>query len=417
MECARAASRYSESMRSLALVMSPLAALAAACSSPSGGGGASGGGGRGIGGPTAAGPPTADAQAAPDPTDPWSGAAEAGPAAGPAGGDGRRWIPGDLHMHVAPFDAREGATLTMADLARRGPAAGLEFVIATPHVHPSTLADPARRRRWNEAWTAMATAARAERGFTIIPGAEYTIHGHGHFGVSGVDLAALPARGFLAAARAAGAFVVVNHPFATPTRIPGVRISDFDLSFRPWTEGGHDGDDETPLLGGVEVWNQPLGLANLVSRGGGQSGEQRAFVAADALARGARRPIAAVGGTDSHGDRMAVTTWVLATDATERALLAALAAGATCVGAIDGGTLVAHGDTDPAGRWARIGDVVRAAAEVELRWVGTARLFVDGVDRGEHAGGFVDRAAAGPHTYRIEIGASRCGFVYANLAA
>ena len=24
---------------------------------------------------------------------------------------------------------------------------------------------------------------------------------------------------------------------------------------------------------------------------------------------------------------------------------------------------------------------------------------------------------AGPHTYRIEIGASRCGFVYANLAA
>ena len=129
------------------------------------------------------------------------------------------------------------------------------------------------------------------------------------------------------------------------------------------------------------------------------------------------RPIAAVGGTDSHGDRMAATTWVLATDATEQALLAALRMGATCIGAIDGGTLVAHGDADPVDRWARIGDIVAATDAVELRWTGRARLFIDGVDRGEHDGTFVHHGAAGAHTYRIELGASRCGFIYANLAA
>lgn len=332
-----------------------------------------------------------------------------------AAGDPRRWIPGDLHMHLAPFDVREGAPLAVGDLARRGRAAGLEFVIATPHLWPSTLRDVGRRRAWMRRWSAMATEARAQAGFTVIPGLEWTVSGHGHYGVSGLDPTAVRGDDLLADARALGGFVVVNHPYALPTQIPGVPISDRDLSYRPWTERGHA--DESALVDGVEVWNQPLGLANLVSRPGGATGEERAFVAADRLARATGRPVAVVGGTDSHTTRMAVTTWVLAVDASEAAILAALRAGATCVGAIDGGTLVAHGDADPADRWARIGEQVRAAAAVELRWTGMARLFVDGVDRGLHDGGYVDREAAGRHTYRIEVGASRCGFVYANLAA
>ncbi|HVV87981.1 MAG TPA: hypothetical protein VHE35_33300, partial [Kofleriaceae bacterium] len=227
-------------------------------------------------------------------------------------------------------------------------------------------------------------------------------------------------RDFLGAAARAGAFIVVNHPFAMPTRIPGIPISERDLSFRRWTDPAATparAPDELPLLDGVEVLNQPLAMANLISRPGGLTGEQRAFAAADELARREHRHIATVGGSDSHGDRMAVTTWVLATAATEQAILAALATGATCVGGPDGGSLVAHGDRDPAGRWARIGEEVTAAGTVELRWTGSARLFVDGVDRGVHDGGFVDEAAAGTHTYRIEVGASHCGFVYANLAA
>jgi hypothetical protein len=54
-------------------------------------------------------------------------------------------------------------------------------------------------------------------------------------------------------------------------------------------------------------------------------------------------------------------------------------------------------------------------ARVELRWQGRARLFVDGADRGIHDGGWVHDEAAGVHTYRIVVGDSRCGFIYANL--
>jgi hypothetical protein len=324
-------------------------------------------------------------------------------------------------MHVAPIDAREGQTLGVADLAREGRVAGLEFVIATPHVHRSTWSDRAKRRDWLARWTAMATSARAESTLTIIPGVEYTVWGYGHFGVSGVDLATLDGVGidFLAGATARGGFVVVNHPFAVPTRIPGIPISERDLSFRPWT----DGRGALPRIDGVEVWNLPLAIANIASRPGGQTGEQRAFAAADTLARRERRRVTVAGGSDSHSGFMTPTTWVLATDASEPAILAGLRAGATCVGGIEGGTLEARGDGDPPDRWARIGDSISARSRVDLRWSGRARLFVDGTDLGEHDHGFV-HAPTRPglvsppdvvHTYRIEIGSSRCGFVYANL--
>jgi hypothetical protein len=69
-----------------------------------------------------------------------------------------------------------------------------------------------------------------------------------------------------------------------------------------------------------------------------------------------------------------------------------------------------------AGAWAAIGESTHAERKVELRWTGRARLFIDGVDAGEHDGGFTQDPAAGTHTYRITLGSSRCGFVSANLA-
>lgn len=344
---------------------------------------------------------------APPPPSPAAPPTAAAPAPGP---DPRRWIAGDLHLHAAPIDRADGAAALPA-LVRAATAAGLDFVVLTPHLHPSTWRDLARRRRWIAAWRATAAAARAVRDLTVIPGAEYTIHGYGHFGVWGADLAAVTVADFLAGARAAGAAVVVNHPFAEPTHIPGVPVSDYDLSFRPWT----DGRGAVPPLDGVEVWNLPLALANLVARPGGATGEERALAAADRLARTRHQPVAIVGGTDSHRASTAAATWVLVADVTEQAIVAALRMGATCVGGPEAGDLVAHGDRDPADRWARIGEQVAAAATVELRWQGRARLFVDGVDVGEHDAGYVDRRAAGTHTYRLVRGGSRCGFVYANL--
>ena len=149
--------------------------------------------------------------------------------------------------------------------------------------------------------------------------------------------------------------------------------------------------------------------------GPGLTGEARAFAEADRVARTEKRRVTITGGTDNHRRAVIATTWVLADDASEAQVLAALHHGATCVGGAAGGDLLARGDRDGAHDWARIGDSVHAAASVELRWSGTAELYVDGVDQGAYDGGAtvpVDRAV---HTFRIEEGVSRCGFVYANL--
>lgn len=321
--------------------------------------------------------------------------------------DGKRWIPGDLHIHPAPFDTREGASLTVADIAELGPKAGLEWAMLTPHVHPSTWHDEGARQRWLAKWTKMAGEARAVTSMTLIPGTEYTDFSFGHFGVSGVDLAKV-GDDMLASAHEVGAFIVVNHPFATPSHIAGIPITEYDLSFRPWSKR----EGAVPYLDGVEVWNLPLGAADVLTRG--PTGEDKAFVAADALARRELRPISVVGGSDTHNRVLTRTTWVLAADTRESTILAALRAGATCVGGTAAGTLEARGD---APTWAAIGESVTAHDTVQLRWTGRARLFIDGKDAGEHAGSFTHTTAAGMHTYRIAAGASQCGFIYANLPA
>jgi hypothetical protein len=320
-----------------------------------------------------------------------------------------RWIPGDLHQHVSP-PTDPAVTLGVADVAQLARDHGLEFVILTPHLWPAAWNGPQHDRFVTE-WHAMADAARAVKDVTLIPGVEFGVPGVGHFGVSGVDLEALTGeKDFLAAARAHGALIVLNHPFAVPTHIPGVSASDWDMSYKPWTQG-------TPGFGdvdAVEVWNVPLGLANLVSRPGGQSAEERAFAAADARARKERRVIAVVGGSDNHKTRLTPpTTWVLAPDASAAAILAGVRAGKTCVGGPEAGTLEVRGDADAA--WVGVGGHARAAHRLELRFTGEARVFVDGVDRGKHTGTYATEVDGAPHTVRIVVGQSRSGFVYANM--
>jgi hypothetical protein len=324
--------------------------------------------------------------------------------------DPRRWIPGDLHMHVSPPDDPNDVAMSAAEIARAAKAQGMEFVVLTPHMRAWT---GAARRRFAARWRTLADDARAETGVTLIPGAELGMPGLGHFSISGIDLAALVGDDLLAAARTAGAFIVVNHPFAVPTGIPGIEVSRADLSYQPGSHGATGWDD----FDGVEVWNLPLSLANLVSRPGGQgkSGEDRAFEAADQRARTERRRVAVTGGTDNHRHAVMATTWVLALDASEASIISALRDGAVCVGGPEAGELRAHGDGDAADHWARIGDSVHAAKRVELRWTGTAELFVDGADQGEHDGGAKLDVDGAVHTFRIVVGASRSGFVYANL--
>lgn len=322
--------------------------------------------------------------------------------------DVRRWFAGDVHMHVAPPDDLADVAMSAEQIAQAARRAHMDFVVLTPHL--SRTGWSKRRRELQRQWRDLADRAARVDGITLIAGAEYN-NGAGHFTIAGFDFAHATGNDPLAEARADDAFISVNHPFAVPTKIPGIRASHADMSYRTWTrdEAGFDGIDT------VEVWNIPLSLANLVSRPGGATGEQRAWAAANRFAHDKRRRLGAVGGTDNHQLNVMPTTWVLAADSSPKAILAALRAGATCVGGPEAGSLRAHGNGDPAGQWARVGESVRAPATTTLTWDGSARVFVDDVDQGEHVHQFVHDTAGEMHTYRIEIGTSRCSFIYANL--
>jgi len=314
----------------------------------------------------------------------------------------QRWLAGDLHMHVAPPDT-DDVTASLADIAHAATEAGMDFVVLTPHIWDGDWDEHRAERR--KTWRAFAKAARAVASPTMIPGIEWTTR-RGHFTVTGTDISAIDASDLLTAAHAAGAYISVNHPFAVPSHIPKVRISDFDMSYRVWSERAPG----FTAIDGAEVWNVPLGFANLVSRPGGKTGEERTWLELDRVVHEEHRPVTAVGGTDDHHGHAMATTWVLADDATEPSILAALRHGATCVGGPEAGTFRARGGGD----WVAIGGNV-IASTITLAWAGTARLYIDGVDRGELTDGFTHVTNGALHTYRIQLGRSRSGFIYANL--
>jgi hypothetical protein len=322
--------------------------------------------------------------------------------------DVRHWFVGDVHMHVSPPDDPADVTMSTDEIAEAARAAHMDFVVLTPHVSKTRWTT--RRRSFQQAWDPFAEHAREVKGPTLIPGVEYN-NGAGHFTIAGFDLTAAHDDDLLRDAHEAGAFISVNHPFALPTHIPGIPVSDANMSYRVWTEDAPGFEDEDA----IEVWNVPLSLANLVSRPGGRTGEARAWSAANRYVHAHHRRLGAVGGTDNHQLAVRPTTWVLADDPSPAAILAALKAGATCVGGPEAGTLRAHGDGDPAGTWTRVGGIIHAPTTTTLTWDGTAHVFVDDVDQGELTTSFTHATGGIGHTYRIEIGASRCSFIYANL--
>jgi hypothetical protein len=312
-----------------------------------------------------------------------------------------RWLAGDVHEHVAPLDT--DVDLDADQIAAAARQRGMDFVVLTPHLHPWQWSDGSYAQRWRQ----LADHARTITGVTLVPGVEWTTP-VGHFTVTGVDIDEL-GPDLLASAHARHAFISVNHPFAVPTRIGHIAVSHYDMSYRVWTAHAPG----FTAIDGVEVWNVPLSLANLVSRPGGATGEARAWLAADRVVHDELRRITIVGGTDNHHRGVAATTWVLAADRSEAAILDALRAGRTCVGGSEAGSLRARGDGDAT--WVGIGGTVHAPSRVTLAWDGVARLYIDGIDAGEHRDGFAHDTAGALHTYRIEQGSSRCGFVYANL--
>ncbi|HEY3734999.1 MAG TPA: CehA/McbA family metallohydrolase [Streptosporangiaceae bacterium] len=114
------------------------------------------------------------------------------------GGDGGRWLAGDLHAHTVHSDGSG----TVPELARMAVAAGLDFLAITDHNTISHHAELA--------------GAAARYGITLLPGQEVTTDA-GHAGLLG-DVGWVDFRGsadeWLAQAERRGGLMSVNHPIA-----------------------------------------------------------------------------------------------------------------------------------------------------------------------------------------------------------
>ncbi len=173
-------------------------------------------------------------------------------------GEERRWYRGDLHNHSHHSDGRH----LLENVFRFAREHHFDFISLTDH---NTTAQNEFRYE--------------NRRFLVIPGMELTTY-YGHMNYWGVKkpvrdhkvLNREDLEGKTGEARAAGATVSINHPFKGPS---------------VW-EYGYDVDFDS-----LEVWNGPWSDKNA-----------RAVELWDGMLREGRR-IPAVGGSDSHGSKLA----------------------------------------------------------------------------------------------------------------
>ena len=199
--------------------------------------------------------------------------------------DHRRWLAGDLHMHVAPPDS-DDVTASIADITkaatRRGHGLHRAHAARVEHAVGASIAHEVQPRGVTFAKDARAvTALDADPGDRVDDRARSLRR-------SPVPTSRRSTRATSSnAAHAAGAFISVNHPFAVPTHVPNVRISDFNMSYRVWTERATG----FTAIDSAEVFNVPLAFANVFVRPGGHTGEERTWTELDRVVHEEHRPV------------------------------------------------------------------------------------------------------------------------------
>lgn len=329
--------------------------------------------------------------------------AEAPPTSPTRVGD-RLLLAGDLHCHVLPPDAPYHVSRELPATVELATRERLDFVVLTPHVPARFFADPAERR-WvvrtqRELRARLAATRRPEGAPLFVPGFEYTDHRYGHVGGgfgdveatladldrAGTDLEARP-EAFFERWVARGGLLVVNHPVQLPMRDGPVLALRYDMSFRALL--GLPAPPEMRWVAehaqAYETFNASISFLRDLAFYGDEARSTRGashLLDVAARARGAAGvPLAAAGGTDSHGHWLRATTWVLARARTEEAIRDAITEGRTCVGGPEACTLQARPAGDTAAPWRGVGEELPAGLEaIEVRAAGASptALVVDG---------------------------------------
>lgn len=298
-----------------------------------------------------------------------------------------RLLAGDMHCHLQPPDAPYHVSRQFPATVKLAVDEGLDFVVLTPHVPRRFFLD-ASMRDWVQRTQReiRAQIAADTSGVVWIPGMEYTDHEFGHLGMSFGDLdatlEAVPADAkperFFEVWESLGGLTTINHPFLYGT--PKVPIAElhYDLSWRGYAEPGTTPEPFPEIrwltnhADAVETWNESVGHVRdrYIFDDATWTMRQSTHLV-DRLARAQERRIAPVGGTDSHGDWLRPTMWLLAKDKSPAAIREAIVRGRTCVRGPEACTVQVNG--------AYVGDAVESANHVvEARAEGDATYFVNG---------------------------------------
>lgn len=332
-------------------------------------------------------------------------------------------LAGDMHCHVLPPDAPYHVSRELPETLALAEREGLDFVVLTPHVNARFFLDEGQRE-WvvrTQRELRARLAARPSSAVVVIPGMEYTDYRHGHAGLAFADVERVLERVSVEAAwarperffevwRAEGGLATINHPFLGPLPRAPIAELHYDLSWRGFhpagLDGVHPGMSEirwlTEHADAIETWNESVGHVRDRWFLGDPDWEMRqASHLVDRLSREEGRTRAPVGGSDSHGDWLRPTTWVLAKEKSVDAIREAVASGRTCARAPEPCTLEARGDGD----WVTVGGaIVSRDHAIQARARGRARYLLNGVVVTEAEGEPVTIETSGRcSTLRVEI--------------
>ncbi len=317
-----------------------------------------------------------------------SGVARPAPPHGMRVGD-RLILAGDMHCHVMPPDSAHHVSRELPETLALARSEGLDFVVLTPHVPARFYMDDEMRGWVLE--TQAELRARIERlkpSMLVIPGFEYTDFRYGHLGVSFADpaevLAGLtseearndPER-FFEMWEARGGILTINHPMNRP--LPNAPFHELgaDMSWRAFRSL-----PVTPEIAwltthatAIETFNSMVaGLRDQFMIGDEDRSLREASHVADEIVRTQHRRIASVGGSDSHGDWLRATTFVLAKDRSLESLRKGIVGAHTCVRGPEACTLELRND---GGAWLGVGDALTTTStSFEARASGADVTFV-----------------------------------------
>ena len=311
------------------------------------------------------------------------------PHAGLRVGD-RMVLAGDLHCHVLPPDSPSHVTRGLPETLVLAEEQHLDFVLLTPHVPARFFQDEDARDWVSETQTELRARIEAlHPKMLVIPGFEYTDHRYGHVGMGFADVKTVLAEVSAAESRAHpslfmerwlahGGTMVINHPLQGPIPKSVIDPLRWDLTWRGFGPKRVPVDDVfiTEHAQAVETFNAAIThLRDQYIIGDEERTLREASALVDREAKRQHRPIAQVGGSDSHGSWLRPTTYVLAKERSVSAIHDAIVEGRTCVRSPETCSLEIAGDD---GVWHGLGERVTAEKHVKARLSARGQFVLDG---------------------------------------